>query len=201
MNEIALKNNHYLALEFDKVLISLSKFAVSSLAKKACLNLEVYDLRPQIEYSLDLTSNAKKIIENSQSSIPVVEFVDVEQIFKSRILSAYEIVELAKNLKTSRLVKNFLSKFEYENFLKIVQNFYIDKSFEDEIFSIFDKDLNLKDCASEKLKSLRLAYRDNKENLRNAINNLLQNNSFVENLQDTVVSIREDRPVFQVKAS
>ena len=201
MNEIALKNNHYLALEFDKVLVSLSKFAVSSLGKKACLDLEVYDLKPQIEYSLDLTSNAKKIIENSQSSIPVVEFVDIEQIFKNRTLSAYEIIELAKNLKTSRLVKNFLSKFEYENFLKIIQNFYIDKPFEDEIFTIFDKDLNVKDCASEKLKSLRLAYRDNKENLRNAINNLLQNNSFVENLQDTVVSIREDRPVFQVKAS
>ncbi len=201
MNEIALKNNHYLALEFDKVLVSLSKFAVSSLGKKACLDLEVYDLKPQIEYSLDLTSNAKKIIENSQSSIPVVEFVDIEQIFKNRTLSANEIIELAKNLKTSRLVKNFLSKFEYENFLKIIQNFYIDKPFEDEIFTIFDKDLNVKDCASEKLKSLRSAYRDNKENLRNAINNLLQNNSFVENLQDTVVSIREDRPVFQVKAS
>ncbi len=194
-------NNHYLALEFDKVLVSLSKFAVSLLGKKACLNLEVHDLKPQIEYSLDLTSNAKKIIENSQSSIPVVEFVDIEQIFKNRTLSAYEIIELAKNLKTSRLVKNFLSKFEYDNFLKIVQNLYVDKKFEDEVFSIFDKELNVKDCASNKLKSLRLAYKDNKENLKNAINALLQNNNFVENLQDTVISMREERPVFQVKAS
>ena len=48
---------------------------------------------------------------------------------------------------------------------------------------------------------MRNSYKDNKENLKIAINNLLQNPSFSDNLQDTIVSTRENRPVFQVKAS
>ncbi len=201
MNEIAQKNKHYIALEFDKVLSNLSKFANSNLAKIVCQNLEVFDLPLQIEYSLDLTTNAKKIIEDSQANLPIHEIADVEKIFKNKTFLASEIIELAKNLQTSRLTKNYISKFEFANLLNIAGNLYTDKGFEDEIFSIFDSDLNIKDNASEKLKSLRISYRDNKENLRVAINNLLQNNSFAENLQDTVVSTRDDRPVFQVKAS
>ena len=201
MSQTFLKNQHYLALEFDKVLLNLSKYANSTLAKKACCNLEVFDLAPQINHSLKLTTNAKHIIENSQSSIPINEIADIDEIFKNKSFVPSEIIELAKNLQTARLVKNFLSKFEYDNFLNIVKNLYIDKNFEDEVFDIFDNELNVKDSASEKLSSLRSSFRDNKENLKIAINNLLQNNTFVENLQDTVVSQRDERPVFQVKAS
>ncbi len=201
MDKVITKNNHYLALEFDKVLSNLSKFAISSLAKEECKNLQVLNLAKQIEYSLNLTTLARKIIDDTQSSLPLSDIADIDTIFKNRSFLAEEIIELANNLKNARLVKNYLSKFNYDDFLKIIQNLYTDKNFEDEVFSIFDSDLNIKDSASCELKSLRNSYRDNKENLKNAINLLLQNHSFVDNLQDTVVSIRDNRPVFQVKAS
>ena len=42
---------------------------------------------------------------------------------------------------------------------------------EDEIFSTFDNELNVVDSASDTLKSLRNSYKDNKDNLKTAINN------------------------------
>ena len=202
MNNFKNLNDHHISLEFDKVLINLSKYACCEISKNACLNIELFNKKPQIEYELSLVDSAKKIIDDTQSSIPVENIVDVDEIFKNNYFLANEIIQLANNLKTSRLVKNFISKSENaKNLIDIVQNLFTDKEFEDYIFSIFDKELNVVDSASDTLKSLRNSYKDNKDNLRNAINALLQNNSFVENLQDTVVSTRDNRPVFQVKAS
>lgn len=195
-------NDHHIALEFDKVLLNLSKYANSKLGANACLNLEIYSNKAQIEYELNLVDEAKKIIDDNNQSAPIDDFINIDEIFKQNFLTATEIIELAKNLKNSRLTKNFISKCENAKSLnEIIKNFYIDKAFEDEVFSTFDRELNVVDSASDTLKSLRNSYKDNKENLKIAINNLLQNHSFVDNLQDTVVTIRDNRPVFQVKAS
>lgn len=201
MEKLAL-NDHYIALEFDKVLSSLSKYAISSLGKKACFELEINNLKEKIEYELNLVDSARRIIDDTQLSIPIQDLADIELLFKENYLNVDEIIETAKNLQYARLTKNFISKNTLDiNLLETVKNLYINKELEDEIFSTFDSELNVKDSASDTLKSLRNSYKDNKDNLKNAISALLQNSSFVDNLQDTVVSTREGRPVFQVKAS
>ena len=194
-------NSHHLSLEFDKVLAHLSKYAISSLGKNACLNIEILDNKTKIEYELNLVDEAKKIIDNTQQYLPINELIDIDEVMKNTRFLAVEIVELAKNLRYARLVKNYISKNEAYNLNEIIKNLYVDKDFEDSVFDIFDSELNLLDSASDTLRSLRNSYKDNKDNLKNAINNLLSNHSFVENLQDTVISLRENRPVFQVKAS
>ncbi|MBQ7286538.1 MAG: hypothetical protein IJW73_02125, partial [Candidatus Gastranaerophilales bacterium] len=54
------QNDHHIALEFDKVLSNLSKYANSKLAQNACLSLKTYDIKAQIEYELSLVDEAKK---------------------------------------------------------------------------------------------------------------------------------------------
>ncbi len=201
ISEFKNLNKHHLALEFNQVLINLSKYAQSELSRVACSELDFLNTKEQVEYELDLVDCAKKIIDDTQNTIPIDDILDINLIFKENILSAQEIFDLAKNLRIARLSKNFISKQEKDNLIQISNNLYTDKDFEDEIFSIFDSELNLKDSASDTLKSLRNSYKDNKDNLKNAINALLQNPSFVDNLQDTVVSTRDNRTVFQVKAS
>lgn len=202
MNNFATLNKHYLALEFDKVLLNLSKYAVSALAKEKCLNIDFYDSKLQIEYELTLVDEARKIIDDTSSYLPINDILDIDKLFKLTRFNACEIIELAKNLKYARTSRNFIQKNDRAlNLTEITKNFYIDKELEDSIFDIFDSEYNLLDCASDTLKSLRNSYKGNKENLKNAINSLLQNHSFVDNLQDSVVSTRDERPVFQVKAS
>ena len=195
-------NDHHIALEFDKVLSNLSKYANSKLGQEACLNLEIHSKKAQIEYELSLVDEAKRLIDDNNSSAPINEILDIKELFSENYFTADEIIELAKNLRSARLTKNYISKTQNaHNLNEIIKNFYINKVFEDEVFETFDNELNIVDSASDVLKSLRNSYKDNKDNLKTAINSLLQNHSFVENLQDTVVTIRDNRPVFQVKAS
>ena len=155
ISEFKNLKKHHLALEFNQVLINLSKYAQSELSRLACLEMEFLNTKEQVEYELDLVDEARKIIDDTQNTIPIDDILDINLIFKENVLSAQEIFELAKNLRTSRLSKNFISKQEKNNLVQIANNLYVDKEFEDEIFSIFDSELNLKDSASDVLRSLR----------------------------------------------
>ena len=102
--------DHHISLEFDKVLLNLSKYANSNLAKNACLNLEVFSKKAQIEYELGLVDEARKIIDDNNSSAPIDDLISIDEIFKQNYFSAVEIIELNKNLTNSRLCKNYISK-------------------------------------------------------------------------------------------
>ena len=119
-------NDHHLALEFDKVLLNLSKYANSNLAKEECLNLEILNNKAQIEYELNLVDLAKKIIDDTQQSAPINNLANINEIFKQNYLTAEEIIELAKNLQSARLTKNFIQKqIEKTQLNEIIQNLYI----------------------------------------------------------------------------
>ena len=198
-----LIKKHAQSLEFDKVLKILSNFAISDIGKQKCLSAPIYSQKAQIEYRLELTSEAKRILDNAGSSSFVLEFLcDALTLLETQRLCAQDIIDLAKNLRSSRLVKNFLSKEENcPNLKAISSNLYTNKELEDKIFSVFDSELNLKDSASPELKRLRNSYKSTKDNLKSAIGKLLSDSDFVSRLQDIVWTTREGRTVFQVKAS
>lgn len=192
------------SLEFDKVLEILSGFAISPMGKAKCLCAPIYTQRAQIEYHLELTSEAKRIFDNAGnfSCFPLEFFCDAKEILDLKSLSAADIVDLAKTLRTSRLVKNFLSKADNApNLAQFCANLYTDKAFEDKVFATFDSELNVVDSASAELKRLRASLRSVKDNLKSAISALLSNPDFISHLQDIVYTSREGRTVFQVKAT
>ncbi len=199
-----LIKKHAQSLEFDKVLEILANFAVTDLGKQKCLEAPIYNQKAQIEYHLELTSEAKKIYDNAGnfSCFPMEFLCDGAKILETQRLGANDIINLAKNLKTSRLVKNFLSKEEKCHNLKAIAiNLYTNKELEDEIFSTFDPELNILDSASAELKKLRNSLKNTKENLKISIGKLLGNADFISHLQDIVWTTREGRTVFQVKAT
>ena len=203
-NKSDLITKHTQSLEFDKVLENLANFAISTLGKQKCQSAPIYDKKAQIQYQLELTSEAKKIFDDAGnfSCFPLEFLCDAQNLLDSKRLGAGDIIDLAKNLRTSRLVKNFISKEENcPNLKGFLLNLYTDKEFEDRIFSTFDADLNVSDNASVELKRLRNSYKSTKDNLKSAISKLLGDDSFVSHLQDTIYTTREGRTVFQVKAT
>ena len=203
-NKSDLITKHAQSLEFDKVLENLANFAISTLGKQKCQSAPIYDKKAQIQYQLELTSEAKKIFDDAGnfSCFPLEFLCDAQNLLDSKRLGAGDIIDLAKNLRTSRLVKNFISKEENcPNLKGFLLNLYTDKEFEDRIFSTFDADLNVSDNASVELKRLRNSYKSTKDNLKSAISKLLGDDSFVSHLQDTIYTTREGRTVFQVKAT
>lgn len=212
-NDIETSKDKYLrALEFDKVLEIVAKYASTEAGHARCLDMRPFTNIDTIKKELDFVSEAKKIIDNTgenpmdkgfKGGIPVDYICDAKTILRSKSLGAEDIWDLAKTLRTSRITKNFLQKNEDCPLLKsnFADKLIAEKALEDEVFEIFNSDLTIKDTASNELKRLRTAYSDTNDNLKVLISGLLNNPDFVSHLQDTLYTKRADRTVFQVKAS
>ena len=192
-------------LEFDRVLNYLSSYAVSELGAKRCIDAVIFDDKAIIEYELQLTTEARNIINNALN-VPLDKIFDIEKSLndakKHLRLSEEEIVNIACTLRTSRLMNNFLQSIKKEYPLLSEKNkiLFVDKELEDKIFDTFTPSFQVKEDATNELKGLYQSLRDTSSNVKVCISSLLQNSDFTSNLQDTIYTERNGRTVFQVKA-
>ena len=114
-----------------------------------------------------------------------------------------ELIDIAKTLRTSRLVKNFLKEnLPFDSRMsKIAELLYSDKKFEDKIFNTFDDNLTVKQNANGELKGLYSSLKDTEINLKKTVQGLMNSPDFQTHLQENIYTMRDDRIVFQVKAS
>lgn len=202
---IDMKDKSAKILEFDKVLEYLSEHAISALGVQRCLNARIFDDINTIKSELELTSQALNIY-NQALNIPLDNIYDIERSLddarKKLRLSEEEIINIAKTLRTSRLMRNFLSSLskDYIELSKTSDCLYANKELEDKIFNVFTPSLTVKEDATPELKRLYQTLRDSNANVRTCVSSLLQNSDFTMNLQDTIYTQRDGRTVFQVKA-
>lgn len=193
------------SLEFDKIAEKLSNFAKTKQSKELCLAIMPFDDIVKIKNELQCTCEAKQILD-MPNDIPIEFLADIEAIKKNMgvsYLAEDELIDVAKTLRTSRLVKKFLfdNLEESSNIRNLVQNLLVDKMLEDKIFSTFDENLNIRQDATPELKGLFAALRDNEKNLKTTVNSLLNSTEFSKHLQENIYTTRDDRIVFQVMAS
>ncbi len=192
-------------LELDKVLEYLSAFAISSLGAQRCRNAQIYEDVNTIKKELLITSQARDIV-NKAINIPLDNIYDIEKSLedaqKHIRLGEEEIVNTARMLRTSRLMKNFTETYakDYSELCELSVNLYTDKELEDRIFNTFTPSLTVKEDATAELKRLYQTLRDTNANVKTCVSSLLQNSDFTSNLQDSVYTQRDGRTVFQVKA-
>lgn len=193
------------SLEFDKIAEKLSNFAKTKQSKELCLAIMPFDDIVKIKNELQCTREAKQILD-MPNDIPIEFLADIEAIKKNMgvsYLAEDELIDVAKTLRTSRLVKKFLfdNLEESSNIRNASQNLLVDKMLEDKIFSTFDENLNIRQDATPELKGLFAALRDNEKNLKTTVNSLLNSSEFSKHLQENIYTTRDDRIVFQVMAS
>ncbi len=193
------------SLEFDKVLENVANFAKIEQSRVLCLNANIFDNSSDIQEQLQYTNEAKKILD-LPSDIPidfVANLVKIEKNASVSYLSEEELVDVAKTLKTSRLVKKFLTdNVDSESLLfNLSRNLLVNKELEEDIFSTFDEALNIRHDATPELKGLFASLREAEKNLKAKVNELLTSPNFSKHLQENIYTTREDRIVFQVMAS
>ena len=193
------------SLEFDKILEKIANFAKIPQSKELCLKAMPLNDIEKIKQELLCTREAKYILD-MPADIPVEFVADIEQIQKSMsasYLSEEELIDIAKTLRTSRLVKKFLMEnLELTAFLRNgAQSLISDRELEEKIFSTFDENLNIKQDATPTLKGLYSALRDNEKNLKTTVSSLMNSPEFSKHLQENIYTTRDDRIVFQVMAS
>lgn len=198
-------NKHLKTLEFDKVLGELAKFTDFELTKNKIFNLrptsEINKLRKQFSMSDEM-----KNVLRLNLSLPLNKLYDLSQALNDlkykRTLSVENLIHLACELKTSRLVKSFFAKYQkdFENLFCFSSNLFSEKDLEDELFNTFDDKMNVVDEASLDLKNLRNQKRSLEQNIKDTISNLLTNPNFNKYLQSNIVTTRDGRSAFLVKA-
>ena len=164
-----IKEKSLKSLEYDKIKENLSNFAKTYQSKLLCQNIEPFDDIVRINRELQYTREAKFILD-IPSELPIDFVANISEIknnLGASFLSEEELVDVAKTLRTSRLVKNFLSNNLDENSLlkQDAQNLLSDKDLEDKIFDTFDDNLNVRQDATPELKGLFSALKDNEKNL------------------------------------
>lgn len=201
--DITLKSNN--TLEFDKVKEELAKFAKFEQSRSLCLRAQALSNVNQIKKQIELTREAKKILDYAKDT-PTEFIANIGEI-KSNAAVSYlmeeELNDIAKTMKSSRLLKKFINENSEEDFLlkELAVPLVSDKDLEDKIFETFDENLRIKQNATPELKGLYSSLRDTEQNIRDQISSLLNNPNFSKYLQDNIYTQRDDRIVFQVIAS
>ena len=192
-------------MEFDKIKEELSKFAKFEQSRVLCLRAQALNETDKIKKQIELTREAKKILDYAKDT-PTEFIADVSKIKNNSAMSYLmeeELIDIAKTMKSSRLLKRFILENSDEDFLlkNLAQNLIADKELEDKIFETFDENLRIRQNATPELKGLYSSLRDTEQNIRDQVSSLLNNQNFSKYLQDNIYTQRDDRIVFQVIAS
>ncbi len=191
------------SLEFDKILEQISEFCKTSQSKEFCLNAKIFDAAEEIQSQLNFTKEAKYILDNTVD-IPIDFVADLRRIEKNSLisyLSEEELNDVAKTLRTSRMVKKFISDNSQAQLLCLSSELITNKTLEDKIFSTFDEALNIRQDATPDLKGLFASLKETEKNLKTKVNELMNSPDFSKHLQENIYTTRDDRIVFQVMAS
>ena len=193
------------ALEFDKIKEILATFAKCEQSKAICLSLLPHENIEQVIEAQEYTREAKKILD-MPNDIPIEYVADIKQLEESSLISYLteeELVDIAKTFRTSRLVRNFMNEnSELSSPLnKLARNLTSERELEEKIFSTFDDNLEIKKDATPELKGLYSSLRETEKSIRSKIGELLNSPDFVKHLQEAIYTTRDERVVFQVKAS
>ena len=113
------------SLEFDKILEKLASFSRLEQSSDLCFGASIYSNISSIEKQLNFTKEAKNILDIALE-VPLEFVADVQGIEKSTIgsyLKEKEILDIAKTMRTSRIVRNFLKENAPKNIYAIFLTF------------------------------------------------------------------------------
>lgn len=191
------------ALEYDKILAELAKFAKTEQSAKLCLELTPFVRPEDIKAQIVLTREAKDVLDLARD-IPIEKIPDFSKLReRNEYFVEEELVDIAKAMRTSRIVRNFLKEnLQFDTSMqKLADDLFSNKELEDKILDTFDDNFTVKQNANAELKGLYASLRDTEAKLKQKVQDLMNSSEFQKHLQENIYTLRDDRIVFQVKAS
>lgn len=194
-------------LEFNKIVDRLKEFAETENGKKEIEKLEVSSDMERVIYLQKQTSESLSIaIEKGNP--PLGGISDVKEYVKrgaiGGIISMRGLLNCADTLRAARLVKNYIllnnkEERSYEILEELSQNIYANKNIEDKIYGIIISEEDIADDSSPELKRIRRAIQIKNAAIKNKINSIVNSPANQKYLQETIVTMRNDRHVVPVR--
>ena len=203
-----MTNNTYIEkLEFNKILEKLSNYCVTYLGKELAKNLKVSNDINIVKLTLKETEEAVNLIYKN-STPPLSAIADISKYLKilesGMLLTNMPLLQLAQIFKTAQELKMYFNK-EYINtdefpilnslFTKLYNNIEV----QNKIFSSIIDEETIDDKASTQLQKIRKKEKNVEQDIRNKLNNMIHSSQFSKYLQESIITIRNDRFVIPIK--
>lgn len=186
-------------LEFDKICGQLKEHMVLPINQKRAEELLPFETMEEIQHALNETEQAQSLLlKRGEPPIAKVDEINlhIQRLMVSGILSQKELLDIAKLLKTARLLREYAKE---DSFLPFYFSQLIPlRNLETEITSKILSEDEISDNASIKLYSIRKKIRSTNDKIKEILNSYLQ--KYAKYLQDPIISMRGERYVLPVKA-
>lgn len=191
------------SLEYHKILEEMANYTRCHYSKTLCLDLEPSKEVEEIKTMLNYTKEAMKVLDNALD-LPLEFVIDLETIdLRPEYFSEDELIDFGKTLRSFRLVKGFLrdNTDQTSMLFNLGQKLFTDKELEDRISATFDDNYSVRHDATQTLNGLYSSLKETEITLKDTVTKLLNSPEFNKHLQEQIYTLRDDRVVFQVKAS
>ncbi len=192
-------------LEYSTILDKLSSFCLTDYGKDLCHSLIPNSNKQEVSNLLEETSEAVRLLSEKEPSFGTVKKVDysLKILDSNGVLTLEMILQLTQIFKTSAVLKDYfytdhdVSCFPFceTYFSKLYHNPSIIKSVE---HAIIDEN-TISDAASSKLSSLRKEMKKIEDEIKEKLNHFLHSSSYSKYIQESIITIRNNRYVIPVK--
>lgn len=195
-------------LEYDKILEKLWENCVSEEAK-----WRVEEMQPSID-SREIsqwqaeTSEAQALIIKA-GTFHIGPIKNLKMYLKiaaiGSMLQPKQLLDLGDTLRTARILKTHIERHQNEDFLMPMMTGYtgqmqVFKNIEQEIERCIVSETEISSQASQKLAQIRKAIESKNTQIRNRLDKIVTSDRMQKYLQDSLVTIRQDRFVIPIKA-
>lgn len=199
-----ISNKTYLALDFDKILKLVQKYAVLEDTKNLILNTQPSSDYEKCKDLLNYTQEAYKLFY--VHGISQIEYFDkindeLDRAKRGATLTFSELLKIARLLRSLRIASTSIEEINDDEIvylknlsLEIYYNFAIER----EIFTKIINEDTISDTASEKLFVIRQNIKRINERIRERLTQLIKKDA-TKYLQGETISIRNGRYVLPVK--
>ncbi len=194
-------------LEFNKIIDRIAEFAETENGKKEIRKLDISSDIETVVYHQKQTAEALAI--NIEKGTPPLGGVsDVKEYVRrgaiGGIISMRGLLSCANTLRAARLMKNYVllnnkEERSYEILEELCQNIYANKNIEDKIYEIIISEEEIADDASPELKRIRRSIQIKNTAIKNKINSIVNSPGTQKYLQESIVTMRNDRYVVPVR--
>ncbi len=192
-------------LEYYKILEMLAVHVVTDMGREACMNLEPSSNAEEIFAMQAQTEEANTVLAYNGAN-PMAYFKDVREYLKlaavGATLSPKALLDIAEALKAARVVRNALVTDREDTPLltELGSRLATNRPLEEEIFSAILSEDEISDHASTDLYNIRRHMRQINDKVREKLNSIIRSANMQKYLQDSIITMRNDRYVVPVKA-
>ncbi len=203
MNEKSLR-----VLEYYKIIEKLTNEATSQLGKELCQDLKPSIQSDDIEYMIKETSEAVEILlkYNAPPFGPILDLKNHIKIAEiGSFMSPMQLLQVSDTLRTARNLKSYVLKSIGESttfpILKSCgEGITSLKNIEDAINNAIIGENQISDNASPGLRKIRREIETKHQSVKSKLEHLIRDQESKKYLQDSLVTIRQDRFVVPVKS-